>query len=153
MTSLTVFELAVDAPRMSAGLLIVIEGIDGSGKSTLARGLAERLRALGRHVIETREPTDGPDGQKIRTLAASGQRDQISAEEEFALFHRDRTEHVKSLIRPSLAAGHVVIQDRSYFSTMAYQGQRGIPLKEIRQRSEEVVTPARLAADRGYRGR
>jgi dTMP kinase len=142
---------------VTAGKLIVLEGIDGSGKTTLARGIADRLRARGREVVSTKEPTDGPIGQRIRALAATS-REAISAEEEFRLFHEDRIAHVTELVRPSLAAGAIVVQDRSYFSTIAYQGERGLDRDRLRAISESVApkpdvllvvdVPAELALER-----
>ncbi|HXV37391.1 MAG TPA: dTMP kinase [Myxococcota bacterium] len=107
-----------------SGKLIVLEGIDGSGKTTLQRGIAARLGALGARVVTTKEPTDGPLGQQIRALARSG-REGVSKEEELSLFHEDRKVHVETVVLPALASGAIVVQDRSYFSTVAYQGERG----------------------------
>lgn len=115
------------------GLFIVLEGIDGTGKSTQARWLAEWLREQGREVIASREPTDGPWGAKIRATAATGR---LSPEDELTYFLNDRREHVEQLIAPALAAGKVVILDRYYFSTMAYQGSRGVDPAEIRRQNE-----------------
>jgi len=115
------------------GLFIVLEGIDGTGKSTQTKQLAEWFREQGREVIASREPTDGPWGTKIRATAATGR---LSPEEELEYFLRDRREHVEQLIAPALAAGKVVILDRYYFSTMAYQGSRGVDPVEIRRQNE-----------------
>ncbi|MEK7953928.1 dTMP kinase [Luteolibacter soli] len=115
------------------GLFIVLEGIDGTGKSTQSRQLAEWFRDQGREVIASREPTDGPWGAKIRATAATGR---LSPEEELEYFLKDRREHVEQLIAPALAAGKVVILDRYYFSTMAYQGSRGVDPGEIRRQNE-----------------
>jgi len=112
--------------------------MDGAGKTTLQRGLAEALRAEGRAVLETKEPTEGPLGRRIRAIAAAG-RGEVSAEEELALFHEDRRQHVAERVRPALARGEVVIQDRSYFSTIAYQGQRGLDRARIRTESEAIA--------------
>jgi dTMP kinase len=120
------------------GLLVVLEGIDGSGKSTLLRGLAEAVEARGFRVVRTREPTDGPYGRKIRALAASG-REAVTPEEEFQLFHEDRKLHVAEVVRPALARGDVVIQDRSYFSSVAYQGQRGLDRARLLRESESIA--------------
>lgn len=111
------------------GYFFVFEGIDGSGKSTQCQMLAEALRARGHHVVETREPTDGTWGKQIRQRAREGIRS--SPEEELALFIRDRREHIETLIQPSLDAGSIVIQDRYYFSSTAYQGSRGLDPVEI----------------------
>ena len=118
------------------GLFLVIEGIDGTGKSTQAQRLAEWLRELGREVVTSREPTDGPWGRKLRESAATGR---LSPEDELEYFLRDRRQHVEEVIAPALAAGKVVILDRYYFSTMAYQGARGFDPAEIRRRNEEFA--------------
>ncbi len=122
---------------ISSGLFIVIEGIDGTGKSTQARRLAEWLTSLGRDVILSREPTDGPWGTKLRQSALTGR---MSPDEELECFLKDRRQHVEELINPALSAGKVVILDRYYFSTMAYQGARGFDPQEIRRRNEEFAT-------------
>lgn len=116
-----------------SGLFIVLEGIDGTGKSTQTRQLADWFRSLGREVVESREPTDGPWGRQLRASAATGR---LSPEEELELFLRDRREHVEQVIQPALTEGKVVILDRYYFSTMAYQGARGFDPVEIRRRNE-----------------
>lgn len=108
---------------MERGFLLVIEGIDGAGKSTLARALASWLRERGRVVVIDREPTDGPHGRALRQSAKTGR---LSAEAELDLFLKDRREHVEKVIAPALARGEVVILDRYYFSTAAYQGARGL---------------------------
>lgn len=115
------------------GYFIVIEGIDGTGKSTQARKLGEWLTSLGHEVVISREPTDKPWGTKLRESAATGR---LSPEDELQYFLNDRRQHVEELIAPSLAAGKVVILDRYYFSTMAYQGARGFDLAEIRSKNE-----------------
>lgn len=121
---------------MKKGFFIVIEGIDGTGKSTQVRRLAEWLAAEGREVVVSREPTDGPWGIKLRESAAGGR---LSPEDELRYFLNDRREHVADKIAPALAAGKVVILDRYYFSTMAYQGARGFDPAEIRRRNEEFA--------------
>ncbi|MDF1578131.1 MAG: dTMP kinase [Desulfurivibrionaceae bacterium] len=105
------------------GILIAFEGIDGTGKSTQIALLADYLAAKGYRVAATREPTDGPYGRKIRSLFTK--RCHLTAEEELALFMADRREHVRELILPALAEGKVVLTDRYYLSTAAYQGALG----------------------------
>lgn len=119
------------------GYLIVIEGIDGSGKSTLAEALARELERCGRDVTLGFEPTRGQFGRRIRELAVSGRSD---AKEETELFVADRREHVAQVIAPALAAGKTVVLDRYYYSTMAYQGARGIDPVEI-ERNNETFAP------------
>ena len=123
---------------MNPGLLIVLEGIDGTGKSTQARRLGEWFEKQGREVVLSREPTDGPWGRKLRESAATGR---LSPQEELEYFLNDRRQHVQEKIMPALAAGKVVILDRYYFSTMAYQGARGFDPLEIR-RLNEAFAPA-----------
>jgi len=123
------------------GLFIVLEGIDGTGKSTQAQLLADWFRSRGREVVSGREPTDGPWGRQIRATAATGR---LPPEEELELFLRDRRQHVQEVIAPALAAGKVVILDRYYFSTMAYQGCRGFDPGEIRRRNEAFAPPPDL---------
>lgn len=123
-------------PAARCGRLVVIEGIDGTGKSTQARRLAEWLEKKGREVVLSREPTDGPWGRKLRESAASGR---LSPEEELQYFLNDRRQHVEEKILPALAAGKVVILDRYYFSTMAYQGSRGFDPAEIRRLNESFA--------------
>ena len=120
----------------SPGFLLVLEGIDGSGKSTLARRLAAWLRERGREVITSREPTDGPHGTALRQSAKTGR---LSLEAELDLFQKDRAEHIATLIAPALARGAVVILDRYYFSTAAYQGARGLDPQAIIAANEKFA--------------
>ncbi len=120
---------------MSA-LLVAVEGIDGSGKTTLARALAAGLAARGVAVTLTREPTAGPWGARIRASALSGR---MAPWEEARAFLEDRREHVRDVIAPALARGEVVVVDRYYFSSMAYQGARGLDPEAIRAENERVA--------------
>jgi dTMP kinase len=109
---------------VNRGALVAFEGVDGSGKSTQLALLAAALRAAGRSVVETREPTDGAWGRRIRAMARSGER--VAPEEELRWFVEDRREHVAAVIRPGVASGAVVLTDRYTLSTVAYQGARGL---------------------------
>ena len=119
---------------MKRGLLIVFEGIDGCGKSTQLRMLAERLRASGASVVETKEPTNGAVGKRIREMAQSG--NAVAPEEELAWFIEDRREHVSDPLEPELAQGSIILCDRYWLSTVAYQGARGFATDEIMRNSE-----------------
>ncbi len=105
------------------GFLIAFEGIDGTGKTTQIKMLAQALNKKGFEVVATREPTDGKFGRQIRALYTD--RGSVTPEQELQLFIDDRKEHVKELIAPAMAAGKVVLTDRYYFSTAAYQGANG----------------------------
>ena len=123
---------------MNRGLLIVFEGIDGSGKSTQCRMLADLLNKKGIANISLAEPTRGKWGMKIRQLLARG-RNGISANEELEWFMNDRREDVKQNIEPALKAGKVVLMDRYYFSTAAYQGALGFDPEKIRVDNERFA--------------
>jgi len=125
--------------RLTEGLLIVFEGIDGTGKSTQLELLAAFLREHDYDVIETREPTSGTFGKKIRELYQN--RDTVSSEEELELFLADRKEHVTNLIAPSLLEKKVVLCDRYYLSTAAYQGAAGLDPVKIIERNRFAPTP------------
>jgi dTMP kinase len=120
--------------RLKKGLLVVFEGIDGSGKSTQARRLLRKLRSLGYEAVLIREPTRGKWGRRIRRMAKTA--GSLKPEEELDLFVRDRRENVQANITPALAAGKVVILDRYYYSTIAYQGAKGIDPELIRRQNE-----------------
>ncbi len=116
------------------GFLLAIEGLDGAGKSTLIRGLAKALRDQGLRVFATFEPTRGEWGQKIREHLRTGS--QISPQALSELFLRDRREHVAKEILPRLAKGFVVICDRYYLSTLAYQGAAGLDISALKRQNE-----------------
>src|SRR5215475_4567690 len=116
------------------GLFITFEGTEGCGKSTQISHLAERLRALGRRVRTLREPGGTPIGEEIRhTLKHSQDNAAMTAEAELLLMNASRAQLVREIIRPALAAGEIVLCDRFYDSTIAYQGYgRGLDLKMVR---------------------
>ena len=106
-----------------SGLFITFEGTEGCGKSTQVKLLAERLRSLG-HVVHTlREPGGTPIGEEIRhTLKHSHDNAAMTAEAELLLMNASRAQLVREIIRPALAAGEIIVSDRFYDSTTAYQG-------------------------------
>lgn len=118
------------------GKLIVIEGIDGSGKSTCAKRLADSLNSLNRNLngnlniktIYTFEPTYSHYGAKLRKGMMS---EDLSPEEELSLFVKDRKEHIKYMIKPAIEEGYFIILDRYFYSSIAYQGAKGIDINRI----------------------
>ena len=106
-----------------SGLLITFEGTEGGGKSTQVQLLAERLRAAGRVVRVLREPGGTPIGEEVRhTLKHSDANHAMTPEAELLLMNASRAQLVREVIRPALAAGEIVLCDRFYDSTTAYQG-------------------------------
>jgi dTMP kinase len=116
------------------GLFITFEGTEGCGKSTQVELLAQRLRTLGRPVRALREPGGTPIGEEIRhTLKHSQNNAAMTAEAELLLMNASRAQLVREIIRPALAAGEIIVCDRFYDSTVAYQGYgRGIDLKLVK---------------------
>jgi dTMP kinase len=127
----------VQEKKFKRGLLIVFEGIDGCGKSTQAEILSKKLQRKGIAVLTLREPSSGNWGTKIRELAR--EKGSISAKKELELFLKDRKENISQNILPALKSGKIVILDRYYYSTLAYQGAKGIPLEEIRARHRNFL--------------
>ena len=121
---------------MSArGWLIVFEGIDGTGKSTQCSKMEEYLNKKGISTVRFREPTDGIWGQKIRKILTLG-RGGVTREEELSWFHKDRQEDVEKNISPALSKKNVVLMDRYYYSTAAYQGALGLDSEKILSENE-----------------
>lgn len=116
------------------GLFITFEGTEGSGKSTQISLLAEHLRSLGYTVMTLREPGGTPIGEEIRhTLKHSKDNHAMTAEAELLLMNASRAQLVREVIRPALERGEVVLCDRFYDSTTAYQGYgRRLPLPLVK---------------------
>jgi len=127
------------------GLFITFEGTEGSGKSTQIPLLADRLRALGRHVRVLREPGGTPIGEEIRhTLKHSKANEAMTPEAELLLMNASRAQLVREVIRPALAAGEIVLSDRFYDSTTAYQGYgRQLDLAMVRSIIDAAVGETR----------
>jgi dTMP kinase len=117
------------------GLFISFEGTEGSGKSTQISLLAERLREMDYTVRTIREPGGTPIGEEIRhTLKHSAQNQAMTAEAELLLMNASRAQLVREVIRPALALGDIVLCDRFYDSTTAYQGYgRKLDLETVRR--------------------
>ncbi|RLK47458.1 dTMP kinase [Microbacterium telephonicum] len=118
-----------------AGLWVTFEGGDGAGKTTQARLLEEWLRDQGRTVVRTREPGGSEVGVLVREIVLHHRGD-VSPRAEALLYAADRAHHVATVVRPALARGDVVIQDRYLDSSVAYQGAgRVLDAGEIRDLS------------------
>jgi dTMP kinase len=112
--------------------LIVFEGAEGAGKTTQIRLLAERLTAARISCATVREPGGTPVGDAIRGILLHAD-EEITASTEALLFMASRAELIARGIMPSLDAGKVVLVDRFFLSTYAYQiFGRGLPEPEIR---------------------
>lgn len=108
---------------MAKGCFITFEGTEGCGKSTQIQLLGDRLRALGHRVRQLREPGGTPIGEEIRhTLKHSHANHAMTPEAELLLMNASRAQLVREIIRPALEAGDIVLCDRFYDSTTAYQG-------------------------------
>jgi dTMP kinase len=123
--------------RLKKGVLIVLEGIDGAGKSTQARLLLKKLHSLGFPAVYFREPTRGKWGKEIKKLAK--RHGSLTPLEELDLFIKDRRENVRINLAPALRQRKAVILDRYYFSTVAYQGAKGIDPARIKRENEKFA--------------
>jgi len=113
-------------------LFITFEGIDGCGKSTQIKILKERLDKIGIQTTITREPGGTPIGEKIRKILLSPQNSDMCYECEVLLYLSARAQHVHQKILPELKSGKIVLCDRFYDATIAYQGYgRNVNLKTL----------------------
>jgi dTMP kinase len=147
---------------MGKGLFITFEGTEGCGKSTQVGILAENLRAHGHRVRTLREPGGTPIGEEIRhTLKHSQQNHAMTPEAELLLMNASRAQLVREIIRPALAAGEIIVCDRFYDSSTAYQGYgRQLDLAQVKAIIEFAVgetkpdltlflhVPAEISAER-----
>ncbi len=116
----------MDAPSVkNPGRFITLEGGEGAGKSTQIQVIKDYLLTRGNDVVVTREPGGTSEGQEIRNLLVSGDKDKWSPLSETLLILADRAAHLERLIRPALAEGKYVVCDRFFDSTKAYQGVAG----------------------------
>jgi dTMP kinase len=120
---------------LQRGILVALEGIDGTGKSTQAKRLTSIFRAQGYAVALLREPTVSPWGRRLRESMTGGRR-VLAPSQELDLFLQDRRYDVAAHILPALAARKLVLMDRYYLSTIAYQGALGIDPEHIRRLNE-----------------
>ncbi|MDM8549511.1 dTMP kinase [Desulfobacterales bacterium HSG2] len=113
-------------------MFITFEGTEGSGKTTLVRCVFEFLQKKGYDCIMTREPGNTKIGKKIRKLLLDPDNKDMVPLTELLLYMADRAQHIKELVKPSLYEGKVVLCDRYYDATLAYQGfARGLDIEFI----------------------
>ena len=120
-------------------MLIDLEGIDGCGKSTQSKFLMKKFEENNEKTIILKEPTSGKYGKKLWEML-SGKRE-ATTEQILDLFVMDRKEHVDDKINPALKEGKIVLMDRYYYSTMAYQAAAGIDVNRIRKDNEFAPKP------------
>jgi dTMP kinase len=119
-----------------SGLFVTFEGIDRSGKTTQARMLCD---ALGERALAVREPGGTPVGERVRELLKDPDLE-MGAEAEALLFATARAELVKRVIRPALAEDRVVVSDRFFDSSLAYQGEaRGLGVDDVKRINQWAV--------------
>lgn len=125
-------------------MLIVLEGLDGAGTTTQAKRLVDTLNERGRRALMTREPSDGPVGRMIREMLvgghALGDGRAVSQPTFSLLFAADRMDHVQREVAPALARGTIVVSDRWYHSSLAYQGT-GAERAWIRELNRHALRP------------
>lgn len=131
------------------GLFITLEGADGCGKSTQAAILADRIAATGREVVRLREPGGTAVSEKIRALVLDPENSEMAPECELLLFEASRAQLVRQVIEPALARGAVVVCDRFYDSTFAYQAA-GRSLAEPTIRAANALGSCGVAPDRTF---
>jgi dTMP kinase len=113
------------------GLFVVLEGPDKSGKSTQARLLVEKLRALGREVVHTREPGGTSFAEEVRRILLSTEH-VVRPVAELLLYEASRAQHTDEVLRPALEGGKIVVCERYTLSTTVYQGYaRGLSAKLV----------------------
>ena len=120
-------------------MLINLEGIDGCGKSTQTKLLQTKLEELGETTVVLKEPTNGPHGQKLWDVL-HGKR-KATNEEILEFFILDRKQHVNEKIQPALDDGTIVLMDRYYYSSMAYQVAGGLDVEYIRNKHDFAPNP------------
>ena len=127
-----------------SGVFLSFEGGEASGKSVQAKRLADWLTAQGRAVVSVREPGSTPVGERVRDVVLHAQEIPLAPNAQALLYSTARAQLVRDVIRPALAAGKVVIVDRFFDSTLAYQGYgHGADLAQLRAVTDFAVGDTR----------
>jgi len=115
-------------------MFISFEGIEGSGKTTQIQGVYDYLRQKGHDVIVTREPGGSNIGRQIRSILLDSKNKGLNSLAELLLYMADRAQHLDEIVKPGLSSGKVILCDRYYDATIAYQGYaRGLDIDLITQ--------------------
>jgi dTMP kinase len=129
---------------MGKGIFIVLDGLDGSGKSEMIKVLHNYL-SENCNVLMTMEPSDGRYGKEIREILANEKDPQINGQKMLDLFIKDREEHLKNEVIPFLNklndGTNVVISDRYYYSTIAFQATQGLDVGMLIELNTEFLKP------------
>ncbi|MEM1587894.1 MAG: dTMP kinase [Candidatus Bathyarchaeia archaeon] len=125
--------------RKLKGLFIVIEGIDGAGKTTQSKLLQKELNKKGFKSIYTTEPSKGFIGKFLRETSFKGVK--LNPEVETLLFAADRFQHITYEVTPNLNKGKIVVCDRYFYASLAYQGAQGVDLGWIKTVNKFVIKP------------
>lgn len=126
---------------MRSGYFIVLEGIDGSGKTTIAKELKTFFINKKANVLITQEPTKGNIGNIIREYLMNTERDKRNPIFEALAFAADRAWHIENLIKPYLEKGYLIICDRYYYSSFAYQIINGLESKWLIEINKYMLKP------------
>ena len=130
---------------MQKNKFIVIDGMDGSGKGEMVERLKAYLESKNFSVLSTFEPTEGDYGQILRKILKEEEDPNKNAGKMLNLYLKDREEHIKKTIQPFLRkdheTGNIVISDRYYYATIAYQSVQGIPLSEVIEKNLHFPKP------------
>src|ERR1051326_4656373 len=130
--------------RPERGRFVSFEGIEGCGKTTQITLLSEYLKKRSIAHTITREPGGTAVGEGIRKILLNSETIHLTAASELLLFYASRSQNIQEKIKPALQRSEVVICDRYYHASMAYQGYgRGIPLDFIWKLTDLVCTPYR----------
>ena len=123
-----------------SGLFITFEGGEGCGKSTQIKLLAQVLQERGYNVLQLREPGGTAVGERVRDVLLAKENVAMDPVAELMLYEAARAQIVVELIRPALAEGKIVLCDRFYDSTIAYQGfGRGLDIQLIKNLNEAAT--------------
>ena len=133
---------------MKNSIFIVVDGIDGSGKSEIIKMLHNYLFSKNKkyRILTTREPTNGIYGNKIREMLRNEKNPESSSKKLAELFVKDRQQHLKNTIEPFLKKSskhetNIVLCDRYYYSTIAFQGSQGLNMKELIGKNKKFRKP------------